>query len=185
MPVSKSDVPGQKPTQVFHINLDQPPISQSGGSGVSGVTSVQSQKPQITMEKISDRYHVEVKHDGPPTHGVPPPHQLPEGVVYTPLIPNLALHSSVMQISSGPQQVYVTSFVFFHIIDNFNVNYIFFFPRTQNRVQVLHQVMLLAAARLLTINNKWRVNKLQLCQDNQDNSLNNHCTIHVACFSRT
>ncbi|KAI8119131.1 hypothetical protein FF38_02358 [Lucilia cuprina] len=108
VPVSKSDVPGQKPTQVYHINLDLPPIPQAGGSGVGGVSSVQSQKPQITMEKISDRYHVEVKHDGPPTHGGPPPHQLPEGVVYTPLIPNMPLHPNVMQISGGPQQVYNT-----------------------------------------------------------------------------
>ncbi|KAM7341620.1 uncharacterized protein ACRADG_009343 isoform 2-T3 [Cochliomyia hominivorax] len=98
VPVSKSDISGQKPTQVYHINLDQPPISQAGGS------NVQSQKPQITMEKISDRYHVEVKHDGPPTHGGLPPHQLPEGVVYTPLMPNMPLHPGVMQISSGPQQ---------------------------------------------------------------------------------
>lgn len=102
VPVSKSDVTGQKPTQVYHINLDQPPISQSGGSNVS---SVQSQKPQITMEKITDRYHVEVKHDGPPSHGGPPPHQLSESVVYTPLIPNMPLHPNVMQISGGPQQV--------------------------------------------------------------------------------
>ncbi|TMW42547.1 hypothetical protein DOY81_012372 [Sarcophaga bullata] len=101
VPVSKPDVTGQKPTQVYHINLDQPPISQAGGSSVS---NVQSQKPQITMEKISERYHVEVKHDGPPTHGGPPPHQLPESVVYTPLIPNMPLHPNVMQISGGPQQ---------------------------------------------------------------------------------
>lgn len=102
-PVSKSDGPGQKPTQVYHINLDQPPISQAGGSGT--VNSVQSQKPQITMEKISDRYHVEVKHDGPSSHGVPQPHQLPEGVVYTPLMPNMPLHANVMQITGGPPQV--------------------------------------------------------------------------------
>lgn len=102
--VSKSDASGQKPTQVYHINLDQPPISQSGGGGGNGVQNVQSQKPQITMEKIADRYHVEVKHEGPPTHGGPPPHQLPDGVVYTPLIPNMPLHPNVMQISGGPQQ---------------------------------------------------------------------------------
>ncbi|XP_061395378.1 G protein pathway suppressor 2-like [Musca vetustissima] len=93
VPVSKPDAPGQKPTQVYHINLDQPTSSQTGGSVNS---SVQSQKPQITMEKISDRYHVEVKHDA---HGGPPPtHQLSESVVY---IPSLPLHPNVMQISSG------------------------------------------------------------------------------------
>ncbi|XP_005179673.2 trithorax group protein osa [Musca domestica] len=93
MPGPKSDAPGQKPTQVYHINLDQPPSSQPGG-GVN--SSIQSQKPQITMEKISDRYHVEVKHD---SHGGPQPtHQLSESVVY---IPNLPLHPNVMQISGG------------------------------------------------------------------------------------
>ncbi|XP_075168283.1 uncharacterized protein LOC142240466 [Haematobia irritans] len=93
VPTSKPDVQGQKPTQVYHINLDQPPSSQSGISG--GISnSVQTQKPQITMEKISDRYHVEVKHDGQPAHG----RQLPEGVVY---IPNMPMHPNVMQISSN------------------------------------------------------------------------------------
>lgn len=98
VPAPKPDATGQKPTQVYHINLDQPPSSQTGISG--GVnTSVQSQKPQITMEKIPDRYHVEVKHDGPPSHGGPTSHQLSEGVVY---IPNMPLHPNVMQISGAP-----------------------------------------------------------------------------------
>ncbi|XP_013098721.1 serine/arginine repetitive matrix protein 1 [Stomoxys calcitrans] len=93
VPTSKPDSQGQKPTQVYHINLDQPPNPQSGmGGGVSN--SVQAQKPQITMEKITDRYH-EVKHEGPPSHGGPPTHQLSESVVYMPLHPN------VMQISGG------------------------------------------------------------------------------------
>uniref|UniRef100_A0A1A9VR49 G protein pathway suppressor 2 n=1 Tax=Glossina austeni TaxID=7395 RepID=A0A1A9VR49_GLOAU len=97
VPVSKTDASNQKPTQVYHINLDQPPISQAGGNGHS---VVQSQKPQITMEKINDRYHVEVKHDA---HGPPPPHPLPDSVVYTPLIPGMPLHPNVMQISAPPQ----------------------------------------------------------------------------------
>ncbi|XP_037953667.1 early nodulin-75 [Teleopsis dalmanni] len=99
VPVSKSD-PSQKPTQVYHINLDQPPISQTGSQNAG----VQSQKPQVTMEKISDRYHVEiVKHEGPPGHG-PPPHPLPEGVVYSSMIPGMTLHPNVMQISGNPGQ---------------------------------------------------------------------------------
>lgn len=147
MPVSKTDAPGQKPTQVYHINLDQPPISQSGGGG-GGVSSVQSQKPQITMEKISDRYHVEVKHEGPPPHGGPPPHQLPEGVVYTPLMPNMPLHPNVMQISGGPQQV--TIFCVF----KFLVHFLFLiFYRILSQVLALHRVMLQAATLQVMIHN--------------------------------
>nr|XP_014102775.1 programmed cell death 6-interacting protein [Bactrocera oleae] len=100
-PVSKSDQAPSKPAQVYHISLDAPPISQSGP--VSSVPpGVQSQKPQVTMEKISDRYHSDVKHDGPPNHG--PPHQLPEGVVYTPMMPGMSLHPNIMQINSNPGQ---------------------------------------------------------------------------------
>ncbi|XP_036330468.1 G protein pathway suppressor 2 [Rhagoletis pomonella] len=101
VPVSKSDQAPSKPTQVYHISLDAPAISQSGP--VSSVPpGVQTQKPQVTMEKISDRYHPDVKHDVPPGHG--PPHQLPEGVVYTPMMPGMSLHPNIMQISSNPGQ---------------------------------------------------------------------------------
>ena len=86
--------PGQKPTQVY-INLDQP-IQQGS---VSMPVQVQSQKPQVTMEKINDRYHVEIKHDAGP------PHQLPEGVVYTPLISGMQLHPNVMQMAGNTGQV--------------------------------------------------------------------------------
>ncbi|XP_067634359.1 G protein pathway suppressor 2 isoform X2 [Eurosta solidaginis] len=100
-PVSKSDQTSSKPTQVYHISLDAPPISQAGS--VSSVQpGVQSQKPQITMEKINDRYHPDVKHDGNTGHG--PPHQLPEGVVYTPMMPGMSLHPNIMQINSNPGQ---------------------------------------------------------------------------------
>lgn len=113
MPGPKSDAPGQKPTQVYHINLDQPPSSQPGG-GVN--SSIQSQKPQITMEKISDRYHVEVKHD---SHGGPQPtHQLSESVVY---IPNLPLHPNVMQISGGAPPPQVIIFLLYYFLGLINV----------------------------------------------------------------
>ncbi|KAH8267077.1 hypothetical protein KR018_001715 [Drosophila ironensis] len=87
-----------QPMQVLHINLDQPAISQAdlvvqASSGLS----VQASKPQVTMEKLPDRYHIEVKHDGPP----PPPHLLSEGVIYKPLLSELSLHSNVLQISSS------------------------------------------------------------------------------------
>lgn len=102
VPVSKTDQAPSKPTQVYHISLDAPSISQSGP--VSSVPpGVQAQKPQVTMEKIGDRYHPDVKHDAPPGHG--PPHQLPEGVVYTPMMPGMPLHPNIMQISSNPGQV--------------------------------------------------------------------------------
>lgn len=55
------------------------------------------------MEKISDRYHPDVKHDGPSGHG--PSHQLSESVVYAPMMPGMALHPNIMQISSNPGQV--------------------------------------------------------------------------------
>ncbi|KPU76457.1 uncharacterized protein Dana_GF13152, isoform C [Drosophila ananassae] len=102
--------PQSQPMQVLHINLDQPAISQAdlvvqaGG----GSLSVQATKPQVTMEKLSDRYHIEAKHDGPPPgHVPPPPHLLSEGgVVYKPLLSELSLHHNVLQISSSqfPQQ---------------------------------------------------------------------------------
>ncbi|CAD7015442.1 unnamed protein product [Ceratitis capitata] len=105
VPVSKSDQAPTKPTQVYHISLDAPPISQSGPPVSAVQQSVQSQKPQVTMEKISDRYHPDVKHEVPTGHG--PPHQLPDGVVYTPMMPGMSLHPNIMQISSNPGQVSV------------------------------------------------------------------------------
>ncbi|XP_055837847.1 G protein pathway suppressor 2 isoform X2 [Episyrphus balteatus] len=97
---SKNDQQSQKPpAQVYHINLDQPPISQASGS-----VSVGSQhKPQVTMEKISDRYHVELKVDQS-GHGPPQPTHLPEGVVYTSLISGMPMHPGVMQMTGNPQQ---------------------------------------------------------------------------------
>ncbi|XP_011181481.1 uncharacterized protein LOC105211648 [Zeugodacus cucurbitae] len=101
VPVSKSDQASSKSSQVYPLSLDAPPISQSGP--VSSVPpGVQAQKPQVTMEKIGERYHPDVKHEGPSSHG--PPHQLPEGVVYTPMMPGMALHPGMMQISSNPGQ---------------------------------------------------------------------------------
>ncbi|KAH8416156.1 hypothetical protein KR222_009508 [Zaprionus bogoriensis] len=104
---SSSSSPKAQPMQVLHINLDQPPISQSdlvqvqaGGSSLS----VQTSKPQVTMEKLPDRYHIEVKHDGPPQGHVPPPpppHLLSEGVIYKPLLSEISLHPNVLQISSS------------------------------------------------------------------------------------
>ncbi|KAH8390963.1 hypothetical protein KR215_002882 [Drosophila sulfurigaster] len=94
----------QQPMQVLHINLDQPPpISQAD---LVQVQSVQTSKPQVTMEKLSDRYHIEVKHDGvgvgvaPP----PPPHLLSEGVIYKPHLGELPLHPNVLQISTSSAQ---------------------------------------------------------------------------------
>lgn len=101
---SKNDPQSQKPAQVYHINLDQPQISQASAGPTGG-----PQKPQVTMEKIGDRsggYHVEVKHDGPPGHGPPPQQHLPEGVVYTPLIQGMPLHpNAVMQMTANSGQV--------------------------------------------------------------------------------
>ncbi|XP_017125827.1 G protein pathway suppressor 2 isoform X3 [Drosophila elegans] len=88
-----------QPMQVLHINLDQPAISQAdlvaqAGGSISGKSS----QPQVTMEKLPDRYHIEVKHDGqPPSHVPPPPHLLSEGVIYS----ELSLHPNVLQISSS------------------------------------------------------------------------------------
>ncbi|KAH8372649.1 hypothetical protein KR009_001909 [Drosophila setifemur] len=94
-----------QPMQVLHINLDQPAISQADlivQAGAVGSLSLQSTKPQVTMEKLPDRYHIEVKHDGPPPgHVPPPPHLLSEGVLYKPLLSELSLHPNVLQISSS------------------------------------------------------------------------------------
>lgn len=95
---------------VLHINLDQPPISQSDlvqvQAGASSLSVQTSNKPQVTMEKIPDRYHIEVKHDGPSQgHVPPPPHLLSEGVIYKPLLGELSLHPNVLQISSSAAQV--------------------------------------------------------------------------------
>lgn len=109
-PGTQSGSPKAQPMQVLHINLDQPPISQSdlvqvqaGGSSLS----VQTSKPQVTMEKLPDRYHIEVKHDGvtPQGHVPPPPHLLSEGVIYKPLLGDISLHPNVLQISSSSSQV--------------------------------------------------------------------------------
>ncbi|XP_030384330.1 trithorax group protein osa isoform X2 [Scaptodrosophila lebanonensis] len=96
-----------QPMQVLHINLDQPPISQADlvvqATGTSSL-SVQTSKPQVTMEKLPERYHIEGKHDGgaPPGHVPPPPHLLSEGgVIYKPLLGELSLHPNVLQISSN------------------------------------------------------------------------------------
>lgn len=95
--------PQSQPMQVLHINLDQPAISQADlVVQAGGSLSVQATKPQVTMEKLSDRYHIEAKHDGPPPgHVPPPPHLLSEGVVYKPLLSELSLHHNVLQISSS------------------------------------------------------------------------------------
>ncbi|XP_068147102.1 LOW QUALITY PROTEIN: mediator of RNA polymerase II transcription subunit 12 [Drosophila tropicalis] len=101
--------PKSQPMQVLHINLDQPPsqadlVVQAGSTAVNSL-SVQASKPQVTMEKVHDRYHIEVKHDvAPSSQGhvpQPPPHLLSEGVIYKPMISEL--HSNVLQISSAVQ----------------------------------------------------------------------------------
>ncbi|XP_032570997.1 G protein pathway suppressor 2 isoform X1 [Drosophila sechellia] len=92
-----------QPRQVLHINLDQPTISQADlVAQAGGSISVKASQPHVTMEKLPDRYHIEVKHDGqPPSHVPPPPHLLPEGVIFKPLLNELSLHSNVLQISSS------------------------------------------------------------------------------------
>nr|NP_001188872.1 uncharacterized protein Dmel_CG17002, isoform D [Drosophila melanogaster]ADV37121.1 uncharacterized protein Dmel_CG17002, isoform D [Drosophila melanogaster] len=92
-----------QPMQVLHINLDQPTISQADlVAQAGGSLSVKASQPHVTMEKLPDRYHIEVKHDGqPPSHVPPPPHLLPEGVIFKPLLNELSLHSNVLQISSS------------------------------------------------------------------------------------
>ncbi|XP_052841794.1 G protein pathway suppressor 2 isoform X1 [Drosophila gunungcola] len=92
-----------QPMQVLHINLDQPAISQADlVAQAGGSISVKTSQPQVTMEKLPDRYHIEVKHDGqPPSHVPPPPHLLSEGVIYKPLLSELSLHPNVLQISSS------------------------------------------------------------------------------------
>ncbi|KAM8711879.1 hypothetical protein ACLKA7_012393 [Drosophila subpalustris] len=107
-PGSQSPSPKTQSMQVLHINLDQPPISQADLVQVqagAGSLSVQTSKPQVTMEKLSDRYHIEVKHEGPPQgHVPPPPHLLSEGVIYKPHLGELSLHPNVLQISSSAAQ---------------------------------------------------------------------------------
>lgn len=104
---SKGDVGAHKPHQVYHINLDQTPVNQS--SGGLNANAAQLIKPQITMEKISERYQVDVKHEvgikSAPVHGSIPPNQLTESVVYTPIIQGIQLHPNVVQISSPTSQV--------------------------------------------------------------------------------
>ncbi|KAH8299671.1 hypothetical protein KR044_004450 [Drosophila immigrans] len=107
-PGSQSPSPKAQPMQVLHINLDQPPISQADlvqVQAAAGGLSVQTSKPQVTMEKLSDRYHIEVKHEGPPQgHVPPPPHLLSEGVIYKPHLGELPLHPNVLQISTSAAQ---------------------------------------------------------------------------------
>ncbi|XP_017959143.1 G protein pathway suppressor 2 isoform X2 [Drosophila navojoa] len=109
-PGSQSPSPKAQPMQVLHINLDQPPISQSDlvqvQAGASSLSVQTSNKPQVTMEKLPDRYHIEVKHDGSSQgHVPPPPHLLSEGgVIYKPLLGELSLHPNVLQISSSAAQ---------------------------------------------------------------------------------
>lgn len=96
--------------QVLHINLDQPPISQADLVQVQTAASsltVQTSKPQVTMEKLPDRYHIEVKHEGSTqSHVPPPPHLLSEGgVIYKPMQSELSLHPNVLQISTSAAQV--------------------------------------------------------------------------------
>ncbi|XP_017001559.2 mediator of RNA polymerase II transcription subunit 12 isoform X1 [Drosophila takahashii] len=94
--------PQGQPMQVLHINLDQPAISQADlVAQVGGSISVKASQPQVTMEKLPDRYHIEVKHDGQPSHGPPPPHLLSEGVIFKPLLSELSMHTNVLQISSS------------------------------------------------------------------------------------
>jgi len=95
--------PQAQPMQVLHINLDQPAISQADLVAQSGGSiSVKAAQPQVTMEKLPDRYHIEVKHDGqPPSHIPPPPHLLSEGVIFKPLLSELSMHTNVLQISSS------------------------------------------------------------------------------------
>ncbi|XP_016978768.1 G protein pathway suppressor 2 isoform X1 [Drosophila rhopaloa] len=102
-PDSQSPKAPSQPMQVLHINLDQPAISQADlVAQAGGSISVKTSQPQVTMEKLPDRYHIEVKHDGqPPSHVPPPPHLLSEGVIYKPLLSELSLHPNVLQISSS------------------------------------------------------------------------------------
>ncbi|XP_016958820.1 G protein pathway suppressor 2 isoform X1 [Drosophila biarmipes] len=95
--------PQGQPMQVLHINLDQPAISQADLVAQSGGSiSVKASQPQVTMEKLPERYHIEVKHDGqPPSHIPPPPHLLSEGVIFKPLLSELSMHTNVLQISSS------------------------------------------------------------------------------------
>ncbi|KAH8370686.1 hypothetical protein KR093_004678 [Drosophila rubida] len=114
-PGSQSPSPKAQPMQVLHINLDQPPpISQADLVQVQAAAglSVQTSKPQVTMEKLSDRYHIEGKHEGPPQGHVPPPppHLLSEGVIYKPHLGELPLHPNVLQISTSAAQVSKQSF---------------------------------------------------------------------------
>ncbi|XP_030560106.1 G protein pathway suppressor 2 isoform X2 [Drosophila novamexicana] len=108
-PGSQSPSPKAQPMQVLHINLDQPPISQADLVQVQTAASsltVQTSKPQVTMEKLPDRYHIEVKHEGSTqSHVPPPPHLLSEGgVIYKPMQSELSLHPNVLQISTSAAQ---------------------------------------------------------------------------------
>ncbi|XP_022225599.2 G protein pathway suppressor 2 isoform X2 [Drosophila obscura] len=103
---SDTQSPKTQPMQVLHINLDQPPISQSDlvvqATSVASSLSIQTSKPQVTMEKLPERYHIEVKHDGTPqNHIPPPPHLLSEGVIFKPMMSELSMHPNVLQISTS------------------------------------------------------------------------------------
>ncbi|XP_034652643.1 G protein pathway suppressor 2 isoform X2 [Drosophila subobscura] len=103
---SDTQSPKTQPMQVLHINLDQPPISQSDlvvqATSVASSLSIQASKPQVTMEKLPERYHIEVKHDGAPqNHVPPPPHLLSEGVIFKPMMSELSMHPNVLQISTS------------------------------------------------------------------------------------
>ncbi|XP_017148081.1 G protein pathway suppressor 2 isoform X1 [Drosophila miranda] len=103
---SDTQSPKAQPMQVLHINLDQPPISQSDlvvqATSVANSLSIQTSKPQVTMEKLPERYHIEVKHDGAPqNHVPPPPHLLSEGVIFKPMMSELSMHPNVLQISTS------------------------------------------------------------------------------------
>lgn len=125
------------------------------------------------MEKISERYHVEVNHDGPSTHGVTPTHQLSEGVVYTPLIPNMPLHPNVMQITG--QQVYEAPIKF----NSISFLTTCFSPLSQapGFLKCMHR------CEIPQVMNNSQGNQLLLFLVNPDSSLSNHCIIHVACFN--
>lgn len=155
--------------QVLHINLDQPPISQSdlvqvqaGGSSLS----VQTSKPQVTMEKLPDRYHIEVKHDGPPQgHVPPPPHLLSEGVIYKPLLGEI-LHPNLVQISSNSSQVSrLTNFLTLsNKTSHTHTLPLFFFNRIPRQLAALRKAM---RPVVPPMTNSWQGISCPCCPDSQ------------------